>query len=63
MGRRSSNKWTPEQAREMGHKGGMVGDNPRKLANLSLGPPAAVAARAEYMRLKRARGDHNTPTR
>ncbi len=52
------NRWTPEQAREAGRRGGLRGDHPNKLANLLLGPAAAVAARAEYMRLKRAREQH-----
>jgi hypothetical protein len=49
------NHWTPAQAREMGSRGGLKGEHPNRLANLKLGPAAAVAARAEYMRLKRAR--------
>lgn len=39
----------------MGQRGGSSGAHPNKLANLRLGPAAATAARAEYMRLKRAR--------
>ncbi len=49
------NRWTSAQAREMGKKGGVMGDHPNKLANLRKGPAAAVAARVEYMRLKRER--------
>jgi hypothetical protein len=49
------NRWTPEQARVFGSRGGLRGDHPNKLANLRLGPAAAVAARVEYMRLKRER--------
>ncbi len=43
-----ANWWTPEQARDMGRRGGLRGgDHPNKLANLRRGPAAATAARAK----------------
>lgn len=55
-GQASPMKWTATQAQEMGRRGGRA--TPTKWTKQDpRGPIAANEARAEYTRLKRARGD------